>query len=268
MNEKFEYSDHKPAAAPQVKQEEGLWEFIKVIVQALLIAVVVRTLLFQPFNIPSGSLIPTLLVGDYLFVSKYAYGYSKHSLPFSPNLFSGRILGSDPKRGDVAVFKVPTDNSTDYVKRVIGLPGDTVQMNGGELYINGKKVERKPLMSASKDVGAGLSDVFTTYEETLPNGVTHLIQVKKDAEPLMNNTVPFVVPQGEFFMMGDNRDNSSDSRVWGPVPAENLVGRAEVIFFSIKTVASQSEDNTTEPAWQIWRWPNTVRWNRLFKPVR
>ena len=123
-------------------------------------------------------------------------------------------------------------------------------------------------MSASKDVGAGLSDVFTTYEETLPNGVTHLIQVKKDAEPLMNNTVPFVVPQGEFFMMGDNRDNSSDSRVWGPVPAENLVGRAEVIFFSIKTVASQSEDNTTEPAWQVWRWPNTVRWNRLFKPVR
>ena len=175
MNENLEYSDHKPAVYPQMKQEEGLWEFIKVIVQALVIAVVVRTLLFQPFNIPSGSLIPTLLVGDYLFVSKYAYGYSKHSIPFSPNLFSGRILGSDPKRGDVVVFKVPTDNSTDYVKRVIGLPGDTIQMNGGELFINGQKVERKPLAASSKDVGAGLRDIFTIYEETLPNGITHLI---------------------------------------------------------------------------------------------
>lgn len=264
MIDKAGYSDEK-SLGTAVKKEEGLWEFIKVIVQALLIAVVVRTLLFQPFNIPSGSLVPTLLVGDYLFVSKYAYGFSKHSIPFSPNLFSGRILGSEPKRGDVAVFKYPVDNSTDYVKRVIGLPGDKIQMIESELYINGAKVPRKLIASESKDVGAGLVDQFATYEETLPNGVVHLIQVKKnDKDPTANNTAPFTVPPGNFFMMGDNRDNSSDSRFWGPVPFENFVGRAEVIFMSYKLVPGHERDNETEPAWQFWRWPTTMRWNRLF----
>ena len=134
-------------SAPSTKkqrQEGGLGETIKVIVQALLIAVVVRTFLFQPFNIPSGSLIPTLLIGDYLFVSKYSYGYSKFSFPFSPDLFEGRIFGSPPKRGDVAVFKLPRDGETDYIKRVIGLPGDTIQMIQGRLVINGQVVPREP----------------------------------------------------------------------------------------------------------------------------
>ncbi len=268
MFEKSSYSNDQNRGL-SVKKEESLWEIIKVVVQALLIAVVVRTLLFQPFNIPSGSLVPTLLVGDYLFVSKYSYGFSKYSIPFSPNIFSGRILGAAPKRGDVAVFKYPVDVSQDYVKRVIGLPGDKIQMIEGELFINGAKVERKLIASESKDVGAGLTDQFATYEETLPNGVKHLIQIKKnDQDPSMNTTPPLVVPADSFFMMGDNRDNSSDSRVWGPVPLENFVGRAEVIFMSYKLQPGHERENLTEPAWQFWRWPSTMRWNRLFTFVR
>ena len=268
MSENVRLIKNEDASRPVVKKDENVWELVKVIFQALLIAVVVRTLLFQPFNIPSGSLIPTLLVGDYIFVSKYSYGYSKHSIPFSPNLFSGRILGSDPKRGDVVVFKVPKDNATDYVKRVIGLPGDTVQMNQGDLYINGEKVQKKALRQEKKDAGAGQTDIFQIFEETLPGGVTHIMQTKGDTESVYNNTLPFKVPAGQFFMMGDNRDNSSDSRDWGTVPAENIVGRAEFVFFSIKTVDEKSETQETEPAWQIWRWPETVRWGRMFKPVK
>ena len=244
------------------KEEGGLWETIKVILQALLIALVVRTVLFQPFNIPSGSLIPTLLIGDYLFVSKYSYGYSRHSIPFSPPIFSGRIWGSEPKRGDIAVFKLPKDNSTDYIKRVIGLPGDKIQVVEGILQINGKAVQRERIADYETSDAFGRTIAVPQYQETLPNGVSHRIIERDGDRGYWDNTYVYTVPAGHFFMMGDNRDNSTDSRdesSVGFVPFENLVGRAEIIFFSIDENAS---------AWKIWEWPWTVRWNRLLRPIK
>jgi signal peptidase I len=244
------------------KDEGGLWETIKVILQALLIAVVVRTLFFQPFNIPSGSLVPTLLVGDYLFVSKYSYGYSKHSIPFSPPLFSGRIWASEPKRGDIVVFKLPKDNSTDYIKRVIGLPGDRIQVTRGVLQINGQPVMRERIGDYETVNPFGRPKAVPLYRETLPNGVSHeIIEIEGD-NGTWDNTEVYTVPPGYFFMMGDNRDNSTDSRDQsgvGFVPFENLVGRAEIIFFSVDEDAS---------LWKVWEWPWTVRWTRMFQPIR
>ena len=249
---------------PKKVQESGLIETFKVIIQALLIAVVIRTVLFQPFNIPSSSLVPTLLVGDYLFVSKFSYGFSKHSIPFSPPVFSGRIFGSEPKRGDIAVFKLPRDPSIDYIKRVIGLPGDRIQMIDGILQINGQPVPKQKLGTKELNAGAGYKDEATYYRETLPNGVTYTIQeLEKFGNKLGRNTSAYVVPPGHFFMMGDNRDNSLDSRDMssqgvGYVPYENFVGRAEVIFFSVE------EDSA---AWKIWEWPWSVRWSRIFNRI-
>ncbi len=243
------------------KEEEGLWETIKVIIQALLIAVVVRTVLFQPFNIPSGSLIPTLLIGDYLFVSKYAYGYSKHSMPFSPPLFSGRIFGSEPKRGDIAVFKLPKDNSTDYIKRVVGLPGDRIQVISGVLHINGQPVLRERVEDYQTVDEYGRSTAVPRYKETFPDGSSHFIIELKGDRAYWDNTEVYTVKPGHYFMMGDNRDNSTDSRDEanvGQVPAENLVGRAEIVFFSIDEGAS---------LWRFWEWPQRIRWNRLFERI-
>jgi signal peptidase I len=246
------------------RDEGGLLETIKVIVQALAIALVIRTLLFQPFNIPSGSMIPTLLIGDYVFVSKYSYGYSNHSIPFSPDLFSGRILASEPKRGDVVVFKLPRDNETDYIKRVIGLPGDRIQMIDGRLYINGAIVPREATAKERTENRDGRSAEVPTYIETLPGGVTHTIIEIEGDRGLNDNTDVYVVPPGHYFMMGDNRDNSTDSRIApelggvGYVPFQNLVGRAEIIFFSVQKDAA---------ALAFWRWPWTVRWDRLFRPA-
>ncbi len=231
------------------KEEGGLWETVKVIFQALLIALVVRTLLFQPFNIPSGSLVPTLLVGDYLFVSKYSYGYSKHSMPFSPPLFSGRIWASEPKRGDIAVFKLPKDNSTDYIKRVIGLPGDRIQVISGVLHINGQAVKRERIEDYETFDTFGRVRKVPQYLETLPGGVAHRIVEIEGDRGYWDNTNVYTVPAGHFFMMGDNRDNSTDSRddaSVGPVPFENFVGRAEIIFFSIDEGSA---------LWKIWEWP-------------
>jgi signal peptidase I len=249
------------------RQEGGIAETARVIVHALIIALVIRTFLFQPFNIPSGSMEETLLVGDYLFVSKYSYGYSHFSLPsfldLAPGMMPGRLFASQPKRGDIIVFKLPRDGETDYIKRLIGLPGDKVQVIKGRLYINGTIVERTPLPPYSMTDG-GPANV-AHYEETLPGGVKHeIIQLNGD-DGEYDNTSVYTVPPGNYFMMGDNRDNSLDSRVpperegVGYVPFENLIGRAEVIFFSVEE---------GEPAWEVWRWPWTVRWNRLFRPVR
>ena len=246
-------------------EEGGVLETVKVIVQALLIALVVRTFLFQPFNIPSGSMIPTLLVGDYLFVSKYSYGYSRFSFPFGLPLFKGRVFESPPKRGDVAVFKLPSDDSTDYIKRVIGLPGDHIQMKLGRLYINGVETPRSPIKKVRTLDSYGQLAEVPTYMETLPNGVSHVIIERDGDTGFYDNTQEYVVPPNDYFMMGDNRDNSTDSRVSpdqggvGYVPVENFVGRAEILFFSVRDGAD---------AWEFWRWPWTVRLSRIFQRVR
>jgi signal peptidase I len=243
------------------KKEGGVGETVRVIVHAFLIAIVIRTFLFQPFNIPSGSMKETLLVGDYLFVSKFSYGYSRFSLPFSPPIFDGRIFGSTPERGDVVVFKLPRDESTDYIKRVIGLPGDQIQMIGGVLQINGQAVKREPAGTWVDDEGDGQSQTVKVWTETLPNGVSyHTLDLVDNG--FYDNTPVYSVPPGHYFMMGDNRDNSTDSRVLsqvGYVPLQNIVGKAQVIFFSI---------HEGERAWELWRWPWSVRWERLFHLVR
>ncbi|MGH2341776.1 signal peptidase I [Segnochrobactraceae bacterium EtOH-i3] len=244
------------ASDKTAKPESGTWETIKVVLQALLIAFVLRTFLFQPFNIPSGSMKDTLLVGDYVFVSKYAYGYSRYSFPFGFPPFSGRILGREPTRGDVIVFKLPRDNSTDYIKRLIGLPGDRVQVIEGQVFLNGTAVPRVKVDDFIDDENPDDPVRIARYRETLPNGVSYdvLDQTQFGA---LDNTQEYVVPPGHYFFMGDNRDNSLDSRVQsavGYVPYDNLVGRAEVIFFSING----------EPAWKIWTWPWAVRWGRIF----
>ena len=243
------------------KKQEGWGENFRIVFHALLIAVVIRTLLFQPFNIPSGSMKDTLLVGDYLFVSKYSYGYSRFSLPFSPPLFSGRLFGSSPERGDVVVFRLPTDVSTDYIKRVIGLPGDRIRMIDGVLNINGEPVKRERMDDYIETEEGDRAMRVRRWRETLPNGVSYSTLDLVD-NGFYDNTQEYVVPENHYFMMGDNRDNSTDSRVLsqvGYVPYENLIGRAQVIFFSIAEGAR---------AWQVWRWPFTVRWSRLFSVVR
>ena len=238
------------------EREGGLYELVKIIIQALLIAVAIRTFLFQPFNIPSASMEDTLLVGDYLFVSKYSYGYSQYSFPFGIVPIPGRIWSATPKRGDVAVFKLPKDNSTDYIKRVIGLPGDHIQVTDSILYINGEAVPRQRIDDFVEAGPGGREFRAARYLETLPNGVTYEV-LDSEKNGLFDNTGVYTVPENEYFMMGDNRDNSTDSRSQhyvGTVPFVNFVGRAEVIFFSIR------EDT---PIWQIWNWPWAVRWGRI-----
>jgi signal peptidase I len=241
------------------KKSGGLGETVSVIVQALLLALVIRTFLFQPFSIPSGSMRPTLLEGDYLFVTKWAYGYSKHSLPFSPDLFEGRIWASQPERGDVVVFKFPPNPSLDYIKRVIGLPGDRVQMRSGQLFINGEAVKREKTGEIDNPDITEMNRPVEVWRETLPNGVSY---DTLDLTPngIGDDTREFVVHEGHYFMMGDNRDNSTDSRFSvGYVPEDHLVGRANIIFFSIAGGASPLE---------IWRWPSELRPSRILDWVR
>ena len=258
----------------ETKSEDGVWETIKVVIQALLIAFVVRLFLFQPFNIPSESMVPTLRVGDYLFVNKLSYGYGPYSFNFSAGFrsyeffsvnkvpFSGRVLKfGEPKRGDVVVFKLPSDTKIDYIKRLIGLPGDKIQMQNGVLYLNGTAVKRKKIEDfvATEKNGEHIEQ----FRETLPNGVSYTTHNLWDyTGPGADNTAVFTVPAGHYFMMGDNRDNSADSRfsnAVGFVPYENLVGRATILFFS---------HNDKGSFWQFWKWPWVIRWSRIFNQVQ
>ncbi len=238
----------RPPSAPGAAAH--LMETVKAIVAAVLFAALLRTFLYEPFNIPSGSMIPTLQVGDFLFVSKYSYGYSHFSLPLSPPLFSGRIFGKLPKRGDVAVFRYPRDTSEDYIKRIVGLPGDHIQMREGVLYVNGIEATRTPIGPYIAD-DQGRKIETERFSETLPGGPTYDI-LKATDEGWVNNTQEYVVPNGDVFAMGDNRDDSQDSRfsdAVGFVPVENLIGRAEFILFS------WDSDN------------GGIRWNRFFKVI-
>jgi signal peptidase I len=249
---------------PPLEKEEGMGEFFKTAILAIFLALFIRTFFYEPFNIPSGSMYPTLEVGDYLFVSKPSYGYSRHSFPFGIADFEGRAMGELPKRGDVIVFKLPSNPSIDYIKRLVGMPGERIQMRQGRLYINGELVEREEVGMRRMSAAEGGRQNLTEYIETLPDGSMHRIFEKGDNESL-DNTPEFVVPEGHYFMMGDNRDNSQDSRVRnlvGFVPYENLVGRAEILFFSIDETAS---------IYKPWTWVTAIRYDRLFKtlgPVR
>jgi signal peptidase I len=247
---------NKPAA-----QGESWTELAKTVIYAGLIAVVIRTFLFQPFNIPSASMEATLLVGDYLFVEKFSYGYSRYTFPFGGWPFGdgmqGRFLEHKPQRGDVVVFKFPQDNSTDFIKRLIGVPGDKVQVRNSLLYLNGQLVPRTRVEDYVEMVD-GAPHHVPQYRETLPGGKTYLT-LDRDPDGPLDNTGVFVVPPDHYFMMGDNRDNSDDSRMAvGYVPAENLEGKAEFRFFSI--------DGST-PAWQFWKWPLAIRYSRLLTPI-
>jgi signal peptidase I len=246
------------------KEEGGVFDLAVVLLEAIAIAIVIRIFLFQPFNIPSGSMIPTLLVGDYLFVSKYSYGYSKYSFPYGMAPINGRILSSSPNRGDVIVFKTPSDNSTDFIKRLVGLPGDRIQMINGVLNINGVPVKRERAEDKMEDTKCG-PQLVHVYRETMPEGRSYLTQklsetCKRYSLGAKDDTEPFVVPPKRYFMMGDNRDDSADSRFpvgegVGYVPEENLVGRARVLFFSI--------DETDASWFTPWRWPFQIRWLRF-----
>ena len=250
--------DASGGATGQPVKKESWFEVGKTIVYALLIAALIRSFLFQPFNIPSGSMEDTLLVGDYLFVSKMSYGYSRYSFPFGIIPFSGRFFASAPNRGDIVVFKYPVDNSTDYIKRLIGLPGDRIQMKDGVLYINDMAVPKVKVDDYIEDLG-GQPHHVPQYRETLPNGVTYTV-LDRDSEGSLDNTQVFVVPEGHYFMMGDNRDNSADSRVdVGYVPFENFVGKAEIIFFS-------TDGNAR--LWEFWKWPFSIRYGRIGELTR
>ena len=234
---------------------------LKTLLIALFIAILIRSLFFQPFYIPSSSMEPTLLVGDRIFVSKYTYGYSKHSFPFSPPILKNRILFSEPDYGDLIVFKTPTDNRTDFIKRLIGLPGDEIQFVEGELIVNKKKIIKNILTKDFKIRCAGdFSDVIF-YEEVLNNNKKHTAVYNKVGS--MINSDIYKVPKNHYFFLGDNRDCSRDSRFLssvGYVHKKNLVGKAQIIFFSNDTYKSS--------VLKFWNWNKSLRKNRFFKRLR
>jgi signal peptidase I len=238
-----------------------LIENFKTIFYALIIALFIRSLLIQPFVIPSSSMEPSLLIGDRLFVTKFSYGYSKHSFPFSPPIFKGRMMSKLPKRGDVVVFKTPADNRTDYVKRLIGLPGDLIQFKNGNLYINNNEILKDQIDIVEKIYcGSNKFISVNTYLEKLPNGKNHKTAYRKKYS--FQNSDKFLIPKKQYFFLGDNRDCSKDSRFLssvGYVHENNLVGKAQFIFFS--------SDNKKGQFYQFWKWHKILRFNRFFKKI-
>ena len=241
------------------KQGSSLKENLITIVLAVFIALIIRSFLLEPFRIPSGSMYPTLQVGDYLFVNKYAYGYSRYSFPAGLPLFKGRIFYTQPERGDIAVFKFPKNPHTDFIKRIVGLPGDKIQVKNGRLFINGEQLGREEKERYIIDEYVAIPEFYHQYDETLPEGKVHRIIEMSDEERIVDDTEEFTVPEDMFFMMGDNRDRSDDSRISvGFVPKENLVGKAKFIFFS---------HNDKSSLFKPWTWFSSIRWNRFFKGI-
>ena len=236
-------------------------ENIKTLFYALIIAIFIRSIFLQPFYIPSSSMEPNLLVGDRLFVTKYSYGYSKHSFPFSPPIFTGRVMFSEPKRGDVVVFKTPADNRTDYIKRLIGLPGDTIQFIDGNLYLNDNLL-LKTLIDNNKTLYCGNQKInVATFEEKISSNKSYIISYRKDIS--YQNSDKFLVPENHYFFLGDNRDCSKDSRFLsevGYVHKNNLVGKAQILFFS--------SDPRKGSIFLIWKWNEIMRFSRLFKKIK
>ena len=232
---------------------------LKSIIIAIFIALLIRSFIFEPFNIPSGSMKPNLLVGDFIFVSKYSYGFSKHSLPFSIPLIPGKIFSNTPERGDVVVFKTPENNRTDYIKRVIGLPGDKIEIKNGIIFINGSEILRKKLNDFIDTDNKTSNKRVRMYSEYFFNKEIDILDITDNG--IADNTQLFNVPENHFFVMGDNRDNSQDSRfisTVGFIPYENLVGKAQFIFFSLENARFL----------QIWKWPNSIRYERIFQKIQ
>ncbi len=232
---------------------------LKSIFIAIFIALLIRSFIFEPFNIPSGSMKPNLLVGDFIFVSKYSYGFSKHSLPFSIPLIPGKIFSNTPERGDVVVFKTPENNRTDYIKRVIGLPGDKIEIKNGIIFINGSEILRKKLNDFIDTDNKTSNKRVRMYNEYFFNKEINILDITDNG--IADNTQLFNVPENHFFVMGDNRDNSQDSRfisTVGFIPYENLVGKAQFIFFSLENARFL----------QIWKWPNSIRYERIFQKIQ
>ena len=247
--------------APSTRSERS--EFMRTVIYAVVLASIFRSLFFEPFHIPSSSMKSGLLIGDYIFVSKYSYGYSRYSFPYGLPLFHGRIFKTLPKRGDVVVFRPPGMPGVDYIKRVIGLPGDRIQMKDDVLYINGENIPRKRVDDyVETDAESRYKGKIPQYVETLPEGKKVTVLDITPTGPV-DTTQEYVVPPGHYFMMGDNRDDSTDSRylndVVGYVPLENIVGRAEIIVFSM---------DTDVQFWQAWRWISGLRTERFFKRIR
>ena len=238
-----------------------IFDNIKTLIIALVIAILIRSLLIQPFYIPSSSMEPTLLVGDRIFVSKYTYGYSKHSFPFSPPILNKRIFNSKPKYGDLVVFKTPSDNRTDFIKRLIGFPGDEIQIIKGQLFINKNKIHKTKLTNSfNVRCGDSISEVIV-YKEELPNKINHTAAYNKVGS--MINSDSYVVPDRHYFFLGDNRDCSRDSRFLssvGYVHEDNLVGKAQIIFFS--------NDTKKGSVFKFWNWNESFRFDRFFKKIK
>ena len=242
-----------------MKNKSNFFGNFKSIFYAVLIALIIRSLFAEPFNIPSGSMKPNLLVGDFIFVSKWSYGYSKHSLPFSLPIIPKKIFSKMPKRGDVVVFKTPQDNRTDYIKRVIGLPGDKIKIINGEIQINNNLILRKKNKDFIDVNKEGSIKRIRKYQEYFFNKEIEILDIMDNG--IVDNTSLYIVPKGYFFVMGDNRDNSQDSRfinVVGYVPIKNLVGKAQFIFFSLEN----------SRFFEIWKWPKAIRFDRLFKSIK